>query len=196
VTHSITHGAKKTLRVNMKSRRDALPLSVRKKAAVDVANMFMGHMPFGLREVVGFYWPIGSEIDMTLMAEALMEQGNICLLPRIVADDKPLSFRRYVKGMDLEQHKKLLVREPSDGTPDVKPTIVLVPLLAFDALGNRLGYGGGFYDRTLVSLAKQSNIMSVGVAYDFMQVPIVPAEPHDMRLDCVVTEKRVIICED
>ncbi len=184
---------KQTLRQQMRLRRDAVPMSVRKLAASDIANNFMGSIPFSQRDIIAFYWPVGSEIDLSLMADALIEQGHICVLPVIEEKDNPLIFRQYMKNMELFIHPKYLIKEPPKSARIFEPTIIIIPLLAFDALGHRLGYGGGFYDRTLDKLQKKANILTVGVAYDFMQVAQLPIEKHDQKLDCVITDKRVIV---
>ena len=84
------------------------------------------------------------------------------------------------------------LHEPLATAPLVEPDVMLVPLLAFDPLRNRLGYGGGFYDRTIAGLHQRKSILTVGIAYAYQQLPEIPTEPHDIRLDKIVTEINVL----
>ena len=195
-TSEIYVNAKKTLRSNMLDKRDRISVAHRKQASVNVANNFMGNIPFGKHDIIAFYWPMAGEIDCILMAEALIELNHSLVLPVIESSNTPLIFRQYTKGMELQKNKQFHVMEPPESAKRMEPNIIITPLLAFDKLGNRLGYGGGFYDRTLEAYKNKSNIVTVGVAYDFMQVTTVPAEGHDQKLDCVVTDKHVVICDN
>lgn len=104
----------------------------------------------------------------------------------------PLLFRLWKQGEPVAE-SKWGIQEPMYG-PEVFPDMLFVPLLAFDRAGNRLGYGGGFYDRTLARLRTMQKIIAVGVAYCAQEVPEVPSDSHDQKLDYVLTEREWIVC--
>ena len=138
---------------------------------------------------VSGYWAIGDEIDIRPSLRALAAQGLVVALPVMGAADAPLVFRRWVPGARL-RHRMWGIEEPLPDAPVVRPDLLLVPLLTFDARGGRLGYGGGYYDRTLAQLRGdgESPIFACGIGYAAQEVAEVPCEPKDMRLDAVVTE--------
>jgi 5-formyltetrahydrofolate cyclo-ligase len=131
------------------------------------------------------------EIDVLPVLSVLAERGQVTALPAVVDRKAPLVFRRWVPGDALEDGL-YGTRHPLAEAEAVRPVLLLVPLLAFDRKGVRLGYGGGFYDRTLAALRAVGPVVAVGVAYAGQEVDALPAEPHDERLDWVVTEKEVI----
>jgi 5-formyltetrahydrofolate cyclo-ligase len=142
---------------------------------------FSGDLDIPADSIVAFYWPIRDEADPRALAQALATCGHSLALPRI--ERASLSFRRWNEGDALvDNHHG--IAEPRDGAEILIPTVILVPLLAFDATGHRLGYGGGYYDRALATL----NACAIGVAYAGQEVAALPREPHDRRLDSVVTE--------
>jgi len=138
--------------------------------------------------MVSAYWPIGSEIDPFPLIRRLKNEGgaDICL-PR-VEDDGPMSFRAWAPGNPLED-RPFGLQEPLADTPIVSPTLVLTPLLGFDRKGNRLGYGKGHYDRALADLRAKGRVFVCGLAFFGQEVDEVPAEPHDIPLDWVMTER-------
>lgn len=140
--------------------------------------------------VVSGFWPIGEEIDIRPLLQALHARGHVIALPVTPRRGNPLSFRTWQPG-DVLQPERFGTFRPV-GTECV-PDFLLVPLLAFDRRGYRLGYGAGFYDRTLATLPRR---FALGVAYAVQQVEAVPTEPHDVRLDAVATERGVIFCKD
>ncbi len=136
-------------------------------------------------ELAGYY-PVKGEIDvLPLMADAA-ERGWRTSLPVIESWGKPLIFRRWEPG-DPVKEGLFGIPVPAQTTETVTPRRILVPLLAFDARGVRLGFGGGFYDRTLARLRAQGEVEAVGVAYDEQEMSNLPIEPHDQRLDWVLT---------
>ncbi len=132
--------------------------------------------------IIAGYWPIGSEIDIRPLLVALAARGHALCLPETPPRGQPLSFRlwqpeaRLVPGRFATQH-------PTG--PVLTPDYVLLPLLAFDAQGRRLGYGGGYYDRTLAALP---NAFRLGCAFAAQEIPAVPADAHDLKLQAVATE--------
>jgi 5-formyltetrahydrofolate cyclo-ligase len=139
---------------------------------------------------VSGFWPVKEEIDVRPLMSALHARGHPCGLPVIVAKRTPLMFRRWDPKLPLVEGRWGIPTPPEDA-PEVIPELVLVPLLAFDSGGNRLGYGAGFYDRTLALLRARpgKQTLAVGVGFAAQQVDAVPCDATDEVLDWVVTEK-------
>jgi 5-formyltetrahydrofolate cyclo-ligase len=138
-------------------------------------------------KIVALYKALESEISLKAVAQQLTAQGIALALPVVTGKNQPLQFRRYRWG-DTLKPGVWQIPEPLSDQPEVIPNLLLIPLLAFDAMGNRLGYGGGYYDRTLRQLRAQSSITAIGVALDCQELPQVPTAPHDEKLDAVLTE--------
>jgi 5-formyltetrahydrofolate cyclo-ligase len=135
--------------------------------------------------VAGF-WPLADEIDIRPLLQALAARGHNLALPETPPRGQALIFRRFVTGEPLRPGR-FGTMHPAGAI--VTPDIVLVPLLAFDAMGNRLGYGGGYYDRTFTAYPAASRI---GCAFAAQEMREVPTEPHDVTLDAIATERGVI----
>ena len=140
---------------------------------------------------VSGYWPMGDEIDPRPLLTALAERGCRLALPALRGPGAALDFRSWLPG-DALVAAAFGTQEPAAGQASVEPQILLVPLLAFDARGYRLGYGGGFYDRSLAGLRRRGDILAIGLAYAGQQVDRVPHDDNDQRLDWVVTDQAVI----
>ena len=156
-------------------------------AARDVRDHALGAGLFTGAEVVAGYRPIRTEIDPTPLMEALAAGGARLCVPVIEGEGRPLNFREWWPDARMVPGP-FGAEVPAEGdwlTPDA----LIVPLVAFDARGGRLGYGGGFYDRTL---ARLQGAIAVGLAYAAQQVDDVPAESTDMCLCAIVTERTVI----
>jgi len=140
-------------------------------------------------KVLAGYMPMRTEID-PLPAMAA-HQGVVCV-PVIMGAGQPLRFREWSPGCAMipGEFGALI---PAEGVW-VEPDVLIVPLVAFDARGYRLGYGGGFYDRTLEGLRARGQILAVGFAFAAQEVPEVPIEPTDQQLDLIVTETGVMRC--
>lgn len=136
------------------------------------------------------YAPIRTEIDPTPVMTALCEAGAEICLPVVAGPRQPLIFRRWTPEMTLVPGA-FGAPVPPDG-PEVEPVCLIAPLLAFDRARYRLGYGGGFYDRTLAALRARRRTVAIGLAYAAQEVARVPVEPTDEPLDGIVTEKEVI----
>ncbi|HWY62018.1 MAG TPA: 5-formyltetrahydrofolate cyclo-ligase [Rhizomicrobium sp.] len=153
----------------------------------DIAAVLANHAPaLGLQPgaIVGGYHALAEEADPSLLLDALAAAGCRIAFPRMVAKDKPLEFHLVPDGESLKPGA-FGIHEPSGDWPLVMPHLLLVPLLAFDAEGHRLGFGGGFYDRTLNAF----HIRAIGIAFSGQQVESLPHEAHDVALDGVLTER-------
>jgi 5-formyltetrahydrofolate cyclo-ligase len=137
------------------------------------------------------YWPTGSEISDIDLLGRLTDQNWRVLLPIIEAADQPLKFAPWQPGDALVADRHGIMA-PISAKTLTTPDIVLVPLLAYDTTGHRLGQGGGYYDRTLASLRKQADIVAVGLAYDGQQLDNLPRQDHDEPLDLVITETQIL----
>ncbi len=137
--------------------------------------------------VVGGYAALPGEADPALLLEGLSERRHVLALPRVAAKDAALRFHHWMPGMALTQGA-YGVPEPDPSWPKTVPDVVLVPLLAFDGAGHRLGYGGGYYDRTLAALRAQGPILAIGIAYAGQEVERLPHGNFDAVLDLVLTE--------
>ena len=140
--------------------------------------------------VVSGFWPMGQEIDIRPLLHALHERGHRIVLPETPRRGNPLIFRLWRPG-DVLVTERFGTQRPTGAV--LAPDFLLVPLLAFDRVGHRLGYGGGYYDRTLAGLPGRFRL---GVGYAVQQLDEVPAGPYDARLDAVATERGVMFCKD
>lgn len=141
--------------------------------------------------VAAGYWPIRTELDCRPLMERLHAAGWACALPCVVDRAGPLAFRAWRPGDRLHMGA-YGIPAPGPDAPPRHPRIVIVPLLAFDAGGHRLGYGGGYYDRTLADLRGRGDVLAVGFAFAGQQVAHLPRDGDDQRLDLIVTEAGVI----
>jgi 5-formyltetrahydrofolate cyclo-ligase len=141
--------------------------------------------------VVSGYMPMADELDVLVALEHFHRHGHACCLPVVIGRGRPLLFRLWRPGEALAAGP-MGVREPSADSPEATPSLLLVPLLAFDRSGNRIGYGAGFYDMTLARLRAAGPILAVGVAYAGQEAQAVPAGPGDEPLDLIVTEREAI----
>ena len=186
-------GDKKRLRAEM--------AGARRRAAADpgpaaraVRDRFLAR--FGDRVAgagVSAYWPIGDELDPLPLLHALAGRGAVCALPAVIGPGRPLAFRRWRPG-DALVEARFGLSEPPGTAPPVAPDIVVVPLLAVDRAGRRLGYGGGYYDRTIAALRCRGEVLVVGIGYDVQIRPSVPEGADDRRVDWMVSEKRIFEC--
>ena len=157
------------------------------KDGMRLAENFMESVSFALPSIVSGYWPILSEIDIRPLLKSLHECGHEVCLPTIINDQLPLRFRQWSPS-DRLQGAAFNTFQPDETKPQMKPEVVIVPLLAFDNRGHRLGYGGGYYDRTLDSFSG-AEIVTVGVGYEMQFVERLPADRNDVALHWIVTEK-------
>lgn len=132
------------------------------------------------------YLPIRDELSPMPLMQALADMGRGMALPVIDTKWAPLTFRAWRPGHELRA-ADFGLKEPMPAASQVFPDILLVPVAAFDNSGHRIGYGGGYYDRTLALYRSQRVITAIGIAYDCQEVPAFAHEPHDERLDHLIT---------
>ena len=177
---------KATLRATALAARDALSSEHRAAAAQAIAER---GLPIEIMPgaVVAGYSPIRSEIDPVPLMRSLAAQGAQLALPAITARGRSLAFRAWSPN-DRLLLGPLGILEPSPAAAEITPDIMLVPLAAFDRAGHRIGYGAGHYDYTLAHLRKLKHIIAIGLAFAAQEIVAVPALPHDVALDYVLTE--------
>jgi len=181
--------AKRRLRTESAARRRRAKAAAGAGAAERLADHFLAQVPLAAGAAVSGYWPMRDEIDPRPLLGRLHESGHGCALPVVVARGQPLRFRAWSPGMRLEV-KAFGLSEPPPEAATVIPALLLVPLLAFDAGGYRLGYGGGYFDRTLAALrGAERRVLAVGLAYAGQEVAELPRTPGDEPLDWVVSER-------
>ncbi|HET9244296.1 MAG TPA: 5-formyltetrahydrofolate cyclo-ligase [Xanthobacteraceae bacterium] len=184
--------AKAALRRQARARRDALPADMRAAAAQAIAAR-----PFPVAvapdAIVAGFMPMGSEINPIPLMRTLASCGAQLALPAVAGRGKPLTMRAFAFGETLVPGI-WGIREPAPGAPEVAPDILIVPLLAFDRSGHRIGYGAGYYDMTVAALRARKTILACGVGFAAQEISTVPTTPRDVRLDLVLTEREVIDC--
>jgi 5-formyltetrahydrofolate cyclo-ligase len=182
---------KKAARRQAAARRAAAHETLKDVAGLALA---MRGLPEGVSgRVVSGFMPYKSEITTMPLLNALRRQGWTTALPIVVAAEEPLIFRAWAPGEALVPGV-WNIPIPGPAAPEVLPDVLLVPGLAFDRAGYRLGYGGGFYDRTLVKLRAIKPVAAVGVAYGAQLVDSVPRAAYDQPLDFIMTETETISC--
>ncbi|HEX9461491.1 MAG TPA: 5-formyltetrahydrofolate cyclo-ligase [Alphaproteobacteria bacterium] len=187
MTNDVTE-EKRALRVNAaEARRMAHRADTDGHAGRAAAAHFFAWVTVPAPAVIGGYWPTGTEIDVRPLLVALHERGHVCGLPA-VQRGQPLTFHRW-RPEDRLVRGVFDIQVPDHHTPTVDPDLLLMPLLAFDAKGMRIGYGGGYYDRTIPAIRARKTLLTVGIAYAAQEVERVPADKFDQRLDWIVTEK-------
>jgi 5,10-methenyltetrahydrofolate synthetase len=167
--------------------RQALPQSARQDLQARVIALLDAHFPELSRGLIGFYWPIRGEIGLHGLIRRLVEEGAGAALPAVVEKGRPLAFFAWRPGDRLERGF-WNIPVPAERLP-VRPTVLLVPLVGFDAQGYRLGYGGGYYDRTLAAMTPRAR--AIGVGYELGRLETIHPQPHDVPMDAIVTEAGV-----
>jgi 5-formyltetrahydrofolate cyclo-ligase len=168
------------------ARRDALDPASRVAAGARLADL-VGGLAIPPGALVSGFWPIRSEIDPRPAMERLAARGHPLALPVIVDEGTRLIFRRWRAG-DRLVVAGFGLSEPGPEAEEVAPDVLLVPLAAFDRQGDRIGYGRGYYDRAIARLEAERPRLKIGVAFSVQEAERVPTEPHDRRLDLILTE--------
>ena len=179
---------KRALRRELRARRIAIDATSRAAASRQAAWHALSSLPWRPRARVSLFWPLADEIDTLPLLHALHWLGAEPLLPRMQGRGRPLVFHRWTPSWSWSMARsRCASRRPH--LPPVLPEIVLAPLLAFDRLGHRLGYGAGFYDMTFAAIAAAGGSpVRAGYCFAGQEVDHVPADDTDVPLDLVVTE--------
>ena len=142
--------------------------------------------------IVSVFYPLRDEPDTLPLLAVLAEDGVATALPVVVGRGSALAFRLWRPG-EPTLAGAMSIREPVEDAPVVEPDLLFVPLACFDRRGHRIGYGAGYYDRTLTNLRALKPVHAIGVAYGICEVAAVPYETHDQTLDAIVTEQETIL---
>ena len=178
---------KRKLRRDALARRDALDPLWRTEASLEMAEVANSVIRIEPGAIVSGFWPMRSEVDVRPLMFALRENGARLCLPAIL-DKTTMVFRELIRGATLVD-MGFGTAGPGEEAETLDPSIMLVPLAAFDARGHRIGYGAGYYDRAIERLTRNGHAPRlVGVAFDCQEVAQVPDEPHDVVIPEILTE--------
>jgi 5-formyltetrahydrofolate cyclo-ligase len=172
------------------ARRDGLPPAERMTAALAIAER---GLPVEVTPgtVVSGFSPLKSEISPLPLLRRLADAGAGLALPVVSGRGQPLVMRAWSFGAPLVS-AVWGIREPPADAPELNPDILIVPLLAFDRRGHRIGYGAGYYDMTIARLRAMKPVTAIGIAFAAQEIAAVPTTPRDARLDLVLTEREAI----
>jgi 5-formyltetrahydrofolate cyclo-ligase len=175
---------RQALRETLIARRRGIAPAERQRWNAAIAArlaMLLRERPVG---TIGFYWPLEGEFDPRPVVRDLVAGGWDAALPAVVAPRRPLEFRRWTDGMTLEKGVWDIPTPPAG--PVATPDTLLVPLVGFDERRHRLGYGGGFFDRTLAVMTPRP--LAIGIGYELSRLPTIRPGEHDIAMDAIVTE--------
>jgi len=192
--HDAIVTAKVILREAAKARRSELAESRRREGAGLVAERGLSWLGLSAPAAVSAFRSFGDELDSGPLLARLAADGYRLALPVMQGKTKPLLFRAWAPG-DAMRTVQWGIEEPLVTASEIVPDILLVPLLAFDRRGYRLGYGGGYYDRTLAALRADRPVVAVGLAFSEQEVDAVPYLDYDQRLDWVLTPRGPVQCQ-
>ena len=181
---------KDILRKEATARRDALPPQERVAAAATIAAR---PLPVDVAPgtIVSGFSPLGSEINPVPLMRKFADAGAQLALPVVAGRRQPLIMRAWSLGEPLLAGV-WGIKQPKDDAPVVDPDVLIVPLLAFDRRGHRIGYGAGYYDMTIAALRANKPVIAIGIAFAAQEIDVVPITPRDARLDLVLTERETI----
>jgi 5-formyltetrahydrofolate cyclo-ligase len=178
---------RKAKRAELLARRGALSFHERERYGESLQAHLLATLRLASYPVLGLYWPIRAELDLRKLAERHVEAGGIAALPVVVEKNAPVEFWQWQPGSAMRRGL-WNIPVPAERRV-VTPNALLIPLVGYDAAGYRLGYGGGYYDRTL---AADLRPLCVGVGYDAAELATIHPWPHDLPMDLIVTERRVL----
>jgi 5-formyltetrahydrofolate cyclo-ligase len=183
---------KTALRRDALARRGAIEPQTRAAFSRRLAEEGLRLARLWRARIVSAFHPLRDEPDTLPLLAALAAEGFATALPAVVGRGSPLAFRLWRPG-EPTRAGAMSIREPLEQAPAVDPDLLFVPLACFDRRGHRIGYGAGFYDRTLARLRAMKPVRAAGVAYGVGEIAAVPYETHDQSLDAVVTEQETIL---
>src|SRR5688572_29383827 len=175
---------RKVRRKQLIAARTALGSMQHEAASERITGLLQAGFPFSPGTVIGFCWPYRNEFDARFVVRHWRNQGAIAALPEVVEKARPLQFRKWWPGAPMRAGV-YDIPVPS-GTEVLQPDAAVVPMNGFDEEGFRLGYGGGYFDRTLAGLG--GRMLVIGVSFEALRLPTIYPQPHDIQMDFVVTE--------
>jgi 5-formyltetrahydrofolate cyclo-ligase len=174
-------------RARLIEARLAVPPALRQEWSEAIERALSALLPALSGRALGIYWPHRAEFDPRPLAERLIAKGWRCALPAVIDRESPLDYRPWQPDAAMEAGAYDIPVPTTRAT--VRPEILLVPLLGFDSANYRLGYGGGYFDRTLAALAPRP--LAIGVGFELGRLPSVFPRPHDIPMDVIVTERQM-----
>ncbi len=180
---------RKARRAELLAQRGAVPTNERRAWNEAITSSLLEGFPLLQQLVVGFYWPFKGEFDPRFAIHAWRGGGATAALPVVVRKGAPLQFREWWPGVSTA--KGVFDLPVPLGTKVVTPQALLIPPIGFDPDGYRLGYGGGYFDRTLAALSPQP--LKIGVAFELSRMSSIQPQPHDIPMDFIVTESGIHI---
>lgn len=171
-------------RAELLARRMAVPADSRRRWSDTITALLLEGFPMLPRSVVSFYWPFKGEFDPRFAIHRLRQAGVRAALPVVLKKDTALEFREWWPG--VATRTGVFGLPIPDGTDLLRPDVLLIPPLGFDAQGYRLGYGGGYFDRTLAAMPHQP--LKIALAFELSAITTIRPQPHDIAMDFIVTE--------
>lgn len=178
---------RKAERAAMVERRTAVPEPERKRWNERITEHLLAGFEVPAESVVGFCWPYKGEFDARFAVRHWRDEGAIATLPEVVDKRGPLQFSKWWPGAPMRPGVYDI--PVPDGTEVLVPDVAIVPMNAFDERGFRLGYGGGYFDRTLAAVERR--LIAIGVSYEMLRLPTIYPQQHDIPMDFIVTEAGV-----
>ena len=183
--HSTVTEWRKARRAELLAQREAVPEEKRRALNETITAHIVAGFPQLRDTIIGLYWPFRGEFDPRFAIRHFRGLGARAALPQVVEKRTPLRFLEWWPGVELDTSGVYGIPVPV-GTQVVTPGALLIPPIGFDAQGYRLGYGGGYFDRTLASLDPQP--LKIGVAFEISRIETIRPQPHDIPMDFIVTE--------
>lgn len=157
----------------------------------EITKQFFSSQGFMPHSNIACYMPLKGEVSCISIIQTLVTQGHVICLPAVISREHPLLFRYYRPGDSLVRGM-LGPFEPSPQSREIIPDVLVIPMLGYTREGYRLGYGTGFYDRTIANLRLLKPIKTVGLAFSMQEANEMPVEEHDIKMDVIITEKEII----
>ena len=180
-------GWRKARRADLIAARGAFTPAQHKAWSECISALLEAHFAFPPGTMIGFCWPYKHEFDARFVIRRWRDGGAIAALPEVVEKAGPLQFRKWWPGVPMRPGVYDI--PVPDGSEVVLPDAAVVPMNGFDECGYRLGYGGGYFDRTLAALDRR--VLAIGVGFEALRLPTIHPQPHDIPMDFVVTETGV-----
>ena len=178
---------RKLRRSELLAQRMAITIEQHRQWNSSITRLLIAGFPFLRRMTIGLYWPYKGEFDPRFAIREFRKGGAIAALPIVIQKAKPLQFREWWPGVTVT--KGVFNLPIPEGTAILQPNALLIPPLGFDLKGYRLGYGGGYFDRTLADMTPQP--LKIGVAFELSRITTIHPQPHDIPMDFIVTETAI-----